>query len=110
MNKDEFLALLKKKNVSDAVINAFDKIKREDFVPAHLVGYAYEDMALPVMEGSTLSQPSTVAFMLSLLEVSNGQKILEIGSGSGFVLALLAELNKTGKIYGLEIIKELAIR
>ena len=110
MNKDELLALLRKKGFSESLVKAFNTIKREDFVPEHLIGYAYEDIALPIMEGSTLSQPSTVAFMLNLLEVQDGQKILEIGSGSGYVLSLLAEINKTGKIYGLEILKELAVR
>ncbi len=110
MNKDELLDSLRKKGFSESIIDAFNKVKREDFVPEHLIGYAYEDMALPVMEGSTLSQPSTVAFMLNLLEAQEGQKILEIGSGSGYVLALLAEMNKTGKIYGVELLKELAVR
>ena len=110
MNKEELLASLKKKGFSDAVVDAFRKVKREDFVPEHLIGYAYEDIALPVMEGSTLSQPSTIAFMLNLLEVKNNQNILEIGSGSGYVLALLSEINPSGKIYGAEILKELAIR
>jgi protein-L-isoaspartate(D-aspartate) O-methyltransferase len=109
VNKDELLASLRKKGVSESILAAFDKVKREDFVPEHLVGYAYEDIALPVMDGSTLSQPSTVAFMLDLLNPSDGQKILEIGSGSGYVLALLAEINKKGKVFGLEIIKELGI-
>ncbi|MBS3065696.1 protein-L-isoaspartate O-methyltransferase [Candidatus Pacearchaeota archaeon] len=110
MNKDELLASLKKKGFSAAVIDAFGKVKREDFVPQHLIGYAYEDIALPVMEGSTLSQPSTIALMLNLLNVEDNQKILEIGSGSGYVLALLSKINPNGKIYGIEILKELAIR
>lgn len=110
MDKEGLLALLKKKGFSESLINAFNEVKREDFVPEHLIGYAYEDLALPVMEGSTLSQPSTVAFMLDLLQVENKQKILEIGSGSGYVLALLRAMNKSGHIYGLEILKELAIR
>ena len=110
MNKEELLASLKKKGFSEPLINAFSVVKREDFVPEHLIGYAYEDLALPVMEGSTLSQPSTIAFMINLLEVENNQKILEIGSGSGYVLALLSSMNKSGKVYGLEILKELAIR
>ncbi len=109
MNKAELLSSLKKKGYSDAVVEAFSKVKREDFVPEHLIGYAYEDMSLPVMDGSTLSQPSTVAFMLDLLDVKDGQKVLEIGSGSGYAIALLAEMNKSGKVYGIEIIKELAI-
>lgn len=109
MNKDELIASLQKKGFSHEILSAFEKVKREDFVPEHLVGYAYEDIALPVIEGSTLSQPSTIAFMLDLLEVKDNQNILEIGSGSGYVLALLAEINKSGKVYGIEIIKELAI-
>jgi len=110
VNKEELLASLKKKGFSEPVINAFSKVKREDFVPEHLIGYAYEDIALPVMEGSTLSQPSTVAFMLNLLDVKDNQKILEIGSGSGYALALLSEMNPNGKVYGIEILRELAIR
>jgi protein-L-isoaspartate(D-aspartate) O-methyltransferase len=109
VNKDELLVSLKGKNFSESVIHAFEKVKREDFVPEHLIAYAYEDVALPVMEGSTLSQPSTTAFMLTLLDARDGQKVLEIGSGSGYVLALLAEINKSGKVFGIEILRELAI-
>jgi len=110
VNKDELIASLRKKGFSESIVKAFEKVKREDFVPEHLIGYAYEDMALPVMDGSTLSQPSTVAFMLDLLDVKEGQKIVEIGSGSGYVLALLAEMNQSGKIYGVEILKDLAVK
>ena len=109
MIKDELLESLRKKGFSDRVIGAFSAVKREDFVPPHLVGYAYEDLALPIMEGSTLSQPSTIAFMLDLLDVRDGQNVLEIGSGSGYTIALLAEMNKKGKVFGVELLKELAI-
>lgn len=110
MNKDELLASLKKKGFSESIIRAFEKVKREDFVPEHLIGYAYEDIALPVMAGSTLSQPSTIGFMLDLLDVKDNRKVLEIGSGSGYVLALLAEMNPSGKVYGIELLKELAVK
>lgn len=110
MQKDELLESLRKKGYSEKTISAFGNVKREDFVPQHLIGYAYEDIALPVMEGSTLSQPSTIAFMLDLLDIKEDSKILEIGSGSGYALALLAEIAKKGKIYGVEILKELAVR
>ncbi len=110
MNKDELLASLRKKGFSEEIVSAFDKVKREDFVPQHLVGYAYEDMALPVMDGSTLSQPSTVAFMLNLLELKEDNKVLEIGSGSGYALALLSEIVSKGKVYGIEIIQELGVK
>lgn len=109
MNKTELLESFRKKGYSQKIISAFDKVKREDFVSQHLIGYAYEDMPLPVTEGSTLSQPSTVAFMLDLLELGDNQKILEIGSGTGYALALLSETNPNGKIYGVERIKTLAI-
>lgn len=110
MNKEELLESLRKKGTSEQVVNAFGTVKREDFVPDRLVGYAYEDMALPVMDGSTISQPTTIAFMLELLEIKDGQTILEIGSGSGYVLALLSEINKNGKVYGVEILKDLAVK
>jgi len=109
MNKDELLESLRKRGYSENIISAFQNVKREDFVPQHLIGYAYEDMALPVMEGSTLSQPSTIAFMLDLLNPGENHKILEIGSGSGYALALLAEIAKKGKVYGVEIIQQLGI-
>lgn len=110
MNKDELLASLRKKGFSEEIVTAFQKVKREDFVPQHLVGYAYEDMALPVMDGSTLSQPSTVAFMLNLLELKEDNKVLEIGSGSGYALALLSEIVIKGKVYGIEIIQDLGVK
>jgi protein-L-isoaspartate(D-aspartate) O-methyltransferase len=110
VNKDELLASLRKKGFSEEIVTAFQKVKREDFVPQHLVGYAYEDMALPVMDGSTLSQPSTVAFMLNLLELKEDNKVLEIGSGSGYALALLSEIVTKGKVYGIEIIQELGVK
>ena len=110
MTKEDLTENLKKKGFPEEIINAFSRVKREEFVPEKFVGYAYEDIALPAADGSTISQPSTVAFMLGLLEPKQGQKILEIGSGSGYVLALISEIIKAGKIYGVERLKDLAIR
>ncbi len=110
MDKTGLLKSLREKGFEDNIINAFAKVKREDFVPERLREYAYEDVALPLEDGSAISQPSTVAFMLRLLEVKQGQKILEIGSGSGYALALISEIIKNGKIYGIEINKDLAIK
>ena len=110
MNKAMLLASLRKKGVSEEIITAFDKIKRENFVHERYSAYAYEDLPIPLGEGSTLSQPFTTAFMLSLLEPKQNQKILEIGSGSGYVLALLSEIIKNGKIIGLEISQKLAVK
>jgi protein-L-isoaspartate(D-aspartate) O-methyltransferase len=108
--KERMLSSLKEKGFSENIIKAFEKVERESFVPEHLSAYAYEDTALPLEDGSTISQPYTVAFMLNLLDLHYGQKILEIGSGSGYVLALISEIIKNGKIYGLEINKNLAIK
>lgn len=109
MNREKLFGSLKEKGFSEKIIDAFRKVKRENFVPDKYAPYAYEDMALPLEDGSTLSQPYTVAFMLNLLELKQGQKILEIGSGSGYALALMSEIIKDGKIYGIEINKNLAV-
>lgn len=90
------------------IIKAFYKIERKKFVPEELVNKAYLDIPLPIGFGQTISQPSTVAFMLELLQPQKGQKILDIGSGSGWQSALLAEIaGETGKIFAVEIIREL---
>jgi|SRR3989339_1047667 len=110
MNKAELIETLKKKGFSDKILTAFSKVNRENFVPENMVVHAQDDIALPIEDGVTLSQPSTIALMLSLLSPEQGQKILEVGSGSGYVLALLSEIIKDGKIYGLEINQRLAIK
>ena len=109
MNKKELLYYLSSIGFSKKIINAFEKVKRENFVPENLKDLSYEDTALPLQEGATISQPSTIAFMLDLLNLEGKEKVLEIGSGSGYVLALLSHLTK-GKIYGVEIITSLAER
>ncbi len=91
-----------------AIISAFQKIDRADFVLPQYSNEAYEDYPLPIGHGQTISQPATVAFMLELLQPKIGEKILDIGAGSGWATALLAEIvGKDGKVYGLEIIPEL---
>ena len=107
MNKKELIMLLQGRGFPDKIVKAFKKVNREAFVPSNLQEYAYDDIALPLKRGSTISQPSTIAFMLDLLELEGKEKVLEIGSGSGYVLALLSQLTKE-QIYGIEIIKELA--
>ncbi|GAJ18173.1 unnamed protein product, partial [marine sediment metagenome] len=75
----------------------------------NLESRAYEDMALPIGKGQTISQPYTIATMLSLLDLKKGQKVLEIGSGCGYVLALISKITgNKGKVFGVEIVKELA--
>src|SRR3989344_98937 len=94
---------------SKAVEKAFSKVRREAFVPDAYAEYAYADDALPTNLGQTISQPSTIAIMLELLDVKEGMKVLEVGSGSGYVLALLSEIvGKEGKVVGIEFLHELA--
>ena len=86
------------------IIDAFSKVDRVDFVPERLRNLTYEDGALPIGHGQTISQPYTVAFMLELLEPQKGGHILDIGSGSGWQSALLAEIvGDSGRIYSVEI-------
>ncbi len=85
------------------VIRAFLSVDRADFVIPEYREKAYFDVALPIGLGQTISQPLTVAFMLELLSVEENQKILDIGAGSGWQTALLAEIvGPKGKVFALE--------
>ena len=110
MQKRELIRSLKAQKFSPKIIRAFEKVKRENFIPENLKKYTYEDQPLPIGGGQTISQPYTIAFMLTLLELGNKQKILEVGSGSGYVLALINEIAKKSQIFGIELRKELAKR
>lgn len=110
MNKQELLDELRKEGFSEEIIRAFDKVPREDFISHDLKNLAYENNPLSIGYGATISQPYTIAFMLSLLELRDNLKILEVGSGSGYVLALINELSKNSGVYGIERIKELVER
>jgi protein-L-isoaspartate(D-aspartate) O-methyltransferase len=88
---------------------AFENINREDFLPSDLKELAQFNEVLPIGYGQTISQPLTVGFMLELLEPKRGDRILDIGAGSGWTTALLSHIvGKGGKVVGLEIIPELA--
>lgn len=94
---------------SREIISAFKKIDRKNFVLPEYKDEAYADIALPIGYGQTISQPTVVAFMLELLKPKKGDRILDVGSGSGWTTALLAELvGSKGKVYGLELLPELA--
>jgi len=88
------------------VLSAMKKVKRHKFVPRHLWDQAYNDYPLPIGEGQTISQPYIVALMTELLELKGDEKVLEIGTGSGYQAAVLAELCK--EVYSIEIICVLA--
>lgn len=93
-----------------AIIEAFLKIDRVDFVPDEIKNLAYFDEALSIGQGQTISQPYTVAFMLELLEPKAGEKIMDIGAGSGWQTALLAHIVSKpalGKVFAIERVSEL---
>jgi len=90
--------------IDKRVIQAIFSVDRCHFVPKTLINQTYEDKALPIESGQTISQPSTVARMLSLLNLKKGDKVLEVGTGSGWNAALIAYLvGKGGKVRTLEI-------
>jgi protein-L-isoaspartate(D-aspartate) O-methyltransferase len=93
--------------VSDPrVIQAMLAVPRHSFVPTAFLDQAYEDHPLPIGLGQTISQPSLVAMMTEMLDLQPGQRVLEIGTGSGYQAAILREM--TDQVYSIEIVPELA--
>lgn len=90
------------------IIAAFKKIKRQDFLREAERPLAEVNAPLAIGFGQTISQPLTVAFMLELLQPQAGEKILDVGSGSGWTVALLSQIvGSAGRVYGLELVPEL---
>jgi protein-L-isoaspartate(D-aspartate) O-methyltransferase len=89
------------------VLRAMRTVPRQDFVPPEYRDQAYKDHPLPIGYGQTISQPYIVAWMTELLELQPGEKVLEIGTGSGYQAAILAELGYVD-VYSIEIVPELA--
>lgn len=93
VERDEMIALIKDRGISDVrLLRAMAKVERHLFVPEPFTGRAYDDSALPIGKAQTISQPYTVAFMTQALGVKEGDKILEVGTGSGYQAAILAEM------------------
>ncbi|MFH1824146.1 MAG: protein-L-isoaspartate(D-aspartate) O-methyltransferase [Candidatus Firestonebacteria bacterium] len=88
------------------VLDALYKVERHRFVSEELINQAYDDNPLPIGEGQTISQPYIVAIMTELAELKEDDKVLEIGTGSGYQAAVLAEIAK--EVYTIEIIESLA--
>jgi protein-L-isoaspartate(D-aspartate) O-methyltransferase len=88
-----------------ATLAALRKVPRHSFVPLDQVANAYEDRPLPIGYGQTISQPYIVAYMTEIIKPKPGQKVLEIGTGSGYQAAVLAEI--VSKVYTIEIVEEL---
>lgn len=109
--KEELLRHLKEDSrvLNDERLEAaFRDIDRADFVAGDYLPEAYEDYALPISSEATISQPTTVAFMLELLNIEEGERVLDVGAGSGWSTALIAHLaGGMGSVLGVEIDEEL---
>ena len=105
-NNDELIEELKEKGIVDKnILNAVKKVPRELFVNKLSIQLAYENMPLPVECGQTISQPYVVAYMIDCLKLKKTDKILEIGTGTGYQTAIISHLCK--KIYSIEIFDKL---
>jgi protein-L-isoaspartate(D-aspartate) O-methyltransferase len=97
------------RGISDKrVLDAFRKVERHKFVLPQYLPYAYNDSPLPIGEGQTISQPYIVAFMTEALDPEHTDKVLEIGTGSGYQAAILAEL--CDSVFTIEIFEELGVK
>ncbi len=92
----------------DRILQALGKIPRHLFMDSGFVKFSYQDKAFPIGAGQTISQPYTVAFQTELLEIKKGNKVLEVGTGSGYQTAVLIELG--AKVYTIERQKELFVK
>lgn len=94
--RKRLIATLQKQGITDdRVLAAIAAVPRERFVPNHLRAKAYDNVALPIGEGQTISQPYIVAIMSQLLRLSGNEKVLEVGTGSGYQSAILSRLCRT---------------
>lgn len=90
------------------VLSAFQKVPRHEFVLPDYLGYAYTDRPLPIEEGQTISQPFIVAFMTDALELNHSDRVLEIGTGSGYQAAILAQI--CDSVFTIEIFETLTLK
>lgn len=106
MTQADLVAQLRLAGVTEPVLGAFKSVDRANFVPHEKLEAAYNNTALPIKPGSSISQPYIIAYMLEKLELQSHHRCLEIGSGSGYVLALLSHLSK--EVIGTEMDPNLA--
>jgi protein-L-isoaspartate(D-aspartate) O-methyltransferase len=108
--RQQLVEQIEAQGVSDPeILQVMASVPRHEFVPAEYLDQAYDDHPLPIGYGQTISQPYIVAWMTELLELKPGEKVLEIGTGSGYQAAVLAELEGV-EVYTIEIVPELAER
>ena len=99
--RNKLVKKLREKGITnEAVLTAIAKVPRHVFFENALIDHAYQDKAFPIGEGQTISQPYTVAFQTEKLEIERGDKVLEIGTGSGYQACILLELG--AKVYTIE--------
>jgi len=99
---------LRKKGISsEKVLEAIGKVPRQLFFPKDFEQFVYRDAAFPIGHGQTISQPYTVAFQTELLHIQKGDKILEIGTGSGYQAAVLSAMG--ANVYSVEVVKSLLV-
>jgi len=98
---------IKSRGIKDIqVLDAMEKVRRHVFVPENMKKYAYNDEPLPIGKGQTISQPYIVAYMTEVLQLTDEGKVLEVGTGSGYQAAVLAEIAR--EVFTVEILDELS--
>jgi len=108
VRKIRLILELRESGINDSnVLSSIEKIPREKFIPKNFRNQAYENIALPINENQTISQPFVVAKMTQLLELNKSHKVLEIGTGSGYQTSILSLLSR--RVYTIERIKSLLI-
>ncbi len=109
MMREEMLKMLRG-NIGDRVVEAMGRVPRELFVPESIRYMAYEDHPLPIGEGQTISAPHMVAIMCDVLDLQEGMKVLDVGTGSGYHAAVMADLvGPKGHVYSIERVPELVV-
>ena len=109
VKKIRLILELRESGISDSkILSAIEKIPREKFIPENFRNQAYDNLALPIGDNQTISQPFVVAKMTQLLELESTHKVLEIGTGSGYQSAVLSKLVR--RVYTIERIKNLSIK
>ncbi|MEZ5196229.1 MAG: protein-L-isoaspartate(D-aspartate) O-methyltransferase [Bacteroidales bacterium] len=107
--RKKLMELIRDKGITDEnVLQAIDRVPRHLFLNSSFLEFAYEDKPFPIGSGQTISQPYTVAFQTELLEIKKGEKVLEIGTGSGYQSCVLMEMG--AKVYTIERQKNLYLK